>query len=162
MLASRAAVIHLHAFEKLNGSAQETSKKWFRVQVQRWPFVHIGRCKMEKQIPGLHNWAAIWMTFPFLFCVLTMAAQDLGGSTCCSANSFFCPIQHPAGFSTFSSDKNGWRHKENLKYLKNNLMRVHTKPWKFRKGLIITVFVLLCWEKAWISTSSVRSSQSPL
>lgn len=51
------------------GTTQETSKKLFRVQVQRWPFVHIGRCKMEKQILWLHNWAGIWMSFPFLLCV---------------------------------------------------------------------------------------------
>ena len=56
------------------GTAQETGKKKkkkkkFRAQVQRSAFVHVGRCKMEKQIPGLHNWAAIWMTFPFLLCL---------------------------------------------------------------------------------------------
>lgn len=70
-------------------TAQETSKKLFRAQVQRWPFVRIGRCKIEKQIPGLHNWVPIWMSFPFLLCVLTMAIQDMSGSTCCSTNSFF-------------------------------------------------------------------------
>ncbi len=84
------------------GRAQETSKKLFRAEVQRWPFVQIGRCKMEKQILGLHNWAAIWMTFPFLLFFLTMAIQDLGGSTHPSANSFFCLIQPTAAFPSFA------------------------------------------------------------
>lgn len=102
------------------GTAQETGKKLFRAQVQRWPFVHFGGCKMEKQIPGQHNWAAIWMSFPFLLCVLTMAIQDLGGSTCRSTNSFFCPIQHAAGFSVFSNDR---EMVSNLKkYHNNNLI----------------------------------------
>lgn len=61
-------------------------KKRTGPQVQRWIFVCIGRCKMEKQIPWLHNWAAIWMSFPFWLCVLTMAIQGQGGNTCHSAN----------------------------------------------------------------------------
>lgn len=88
------------------GTSQETSKKNYSgPKVQRWPFVRIGRCKMGKQIPGLHNWATIWMSFPFLLCDLTMANQDLGGGTCCSTNSFFfCPTHDTAGLSIFSND----------------------------------------------------------
>lgn len=36
-----------------------------------------------------------------------MAIQDMGGSTCCSTNSFlffFGPIQHIEGFSILSND----------------------------------------------------------
>lgn len=86
------------------GTAQETGKKKkiFRAQVQRWPFVHIGRCKMEKQIPGLHNWAAIWMTFPLLLCALTMAIQDLGGSTNSFSFFFPAPFNMLQGFPIFS------------------------------------------------------------
>lgn len=87
------------------GSAQETGKKKkkekkkFRAQVQRWAFVRVGRCKMEKQIPGLHNWAAIWMTFPFLLC-LNNGESGSGWEdvSLCKQCFFSLPIQRTAGF----------------------------------------------------------------
>lgn len=73
------------------GPAQETSKGNIQgAGTKTASFVHIGRCKMEKQIPGLHNWATIWMTFPLLLCAQTMTAQDMGGRR--SANTFFPPL----------------------------------------------------------------------
>lgn len=63
--AIRVTVGHLHSFEKLNGSQpRKPVHNYSGCRYKGGPFVYIGRCKMEKQIPWPHNWAAIWMSFP--------------------------------------------------------------------------------------------------
>lgn len=116
---------------------------------------------MEKQIPGLHNWAAIWMSFPFLLCVLTMAIQDLGGSTCRSTNSFFCPIQHAAGFSVFSNDT---EMVSNLKKYHNNNPIPKVKLTAFsltqRHFLLLKHMHLLCVNIMWFHQLQVTTGQA--
>lgn len=135
-------------------------KKIFRAQVQRWPFVHNGRCKMEKQIPGLHNWAAIWMTFPLLLCALTMAIQDLGGSTCRSTNSFFSFLPHSthgrASPSLAATQK--W-----LEHLKNNLVpKVKVTAFSPSQRCFLSLTnpcVLLCVNIMWLKQLRVATAQ---
>lgn len=55
--------IHLHGFEKLNGSAQETSKRSFRVQVQRLPFVYVWGVRGESKFP---YYTTAWLVFEWV------------------------------------------------------------------------------------------------